>query len=76
MEESICRIAVERDEDKVFLVRVTSDIDGTKEFRHPDLETLLREVSMDLQLSYKEFTEMDSSYVDPEELEDFGDDDY
>lgn len=76
MEESICRIVVERDDDKLFLVRVTSDIDGTKEFRHSDLDSLMREVSVDLQLSYKEFTEMDSNYVDPEEMEDFGEEEY
>ena len=75
VEETICRIEVLR-EDEAFVVRVTSSLDGTKEFRHPNLDTLLRDVSMDLQLSYAEFVEKTEDYVDPEELEDFRDDDY
>ncbi len=76
MEEQICRIEVVKEEE-AFVVRVTSSLDGTKEFRHPNLETLLRDVSMDLQLSYAEFVEReDKEYVDPEDLEEFRDEDY
>lgn len=77
MEESICRIEVLREDDDSFVVRVTSSLDGTKEFRHTNIETLLRDVSMDLQLSYAEFVEKSGEeYVDPEELDDFREDDY
>ncbi|MBW3582836.1 MAG: hypothetical protein KY455_07030 [Euryarchaeota archaeon] len=76
MEEQICRIELIREDDGPFVVRVTSSLDGTKEFRHAQIEQLLRDVSMDLQLSYAEFTEKTSDYVDPEELDDFREDDY
>jgi hypothetical protein len=75
LEESICRIEVVKEEDG-FVVRVSSSLDGTKEFRHTNLETLLRDVSMDLQLTYAEFVEKDEEYVDPEELEEFRDEEY
>jgi hypothetical protein len=76
LEESICRIEVVKEDDG-FVVRVTSALDGTKEFRHSNLDALLREVSMDLQLTYAEFVEKeDEEYVDPEELEEFREEEY
>ena len=75
MEETICRIEVLKDE-AGYVVRVTSSLDGTKEFRHDNIETLLRDVSMDLQLSYADFVDKSETYVDPEELEDFREEEY
>ena len=75
MEEQICRIEVLRDSDE-YVVRVHSSLDGTQEFRHANIETLLRDVSMDLQLAYAEFVEKSEEYVDPEELDDFREEEF
>lgn len=55
IEEQLCRVEIERDGERgEFVARVYSQLDGEKEYRHRDLDTLLRELTVDLEDSFGE----------------------
>ena len=62
VDEPICHIEISKEGNKI-LVRVQTDLGGVREFRDESLETVLRQVSVDLQ------EEFDASATDLFEAE-------
>lgn len=55
LEEALCRVEINSSEDpKEFVAKIYSDLDGVKELRNPNLELLLRELTIDLEFSFGE----------------------
>lgn len=55
MEESLYDIEIHRGTDE-FIGKIFSDADGVKEFRHEHLDQLLRDITIDMQLTLEEFS--------------------
>ena len=55
MEETLYNIEIHKDEEG-FLGRLYSDIDGVKEFKNDQLDQLLRDITIDMQLSLEGFS--------------------
>jgi hypothetical protein len=55
VEEQLCRVEIVKDPRRdEYVANVYSEYDGIKEFRHRDLDHLLRELTVDLEFSYGE----------------------
>lgn len=55
LEEALCRVEINRSEQSSeFVAKIYSDLDGVKELRNPNLELLLRELTIDLEFSFGE----------------------
>ncbi len=52
----MCRVEIKRPDDNggEFVAKIYSDLDGVKELRNPNLELLLRELTIDLEYSFGE----------------------
>ncbi len=56
MEEILYNINIHKDKD-LFLGEVYSDIEGAKEFKNHKIETLLKDIILDMQLSQDTFSD-------------------
>lgn len=57
MEEQLCRIEIDKDAGREeYVARIYSQFDGEREFRHRDLDHLLRELTVELEFSFGEAT--------------------
>lgn len=55
LEEQLCRVEIVKDPRRdEYVAKVYSEYDGIKEFRNRSLDTLLRELTVDLEFSYGE----------------------
>jgi hypothetical protein len=63
MEETLYSIDIHKQKD-AYLGRIYSNVDGVKEFRHPRIETLLKHISMDIQMAVEEFTNRTLSFTE------------
>lgn len=55
LEEPLCRVEIVKNLDKEeYSAKVYSEYEGTKEFRSRNLDTLLRELSIELEFSFGE----------------------
>ena len=55
MEEQLCRVEINKDPRRdEFVAKVFSDYEGVREFRSRNLEHLLRELTVELEVSYGE----------------------
>jgi hypothetical protein len=61
VEETLYDIEIHRGED-VYIGRLFSDAEGTKEFKHEHLDQLLRDITIDLQLALDEFSQRQSDF--------------
>jgi hypothetical protein len=52
MEEALCHIELS-DEGDEYLAKVQTDLGGLREYRHEDLEEVLRQVVIDLQEEFE-----------------------
>jgi hypothetical protein len=55
VEETLYDIEIHRNED-IYVGRLFSDAEGTKEFKHEHLDQLLRDITIDMQLALEEFS--------------------
>ena len=72
MEETLYNIDIHKEKDQ-YLGKVYSTEDGIKEFKNQEIETLLRDITQDLQLTFdifsdraKEFDENKGQVTSPE----------
>ena len=54
MEETLYNIEIHKD-DAGYLGKLSSDVDGVKEFKNDHLDQLLRDMTIDMQLALEEF---------------------
>lgn len=66
MEEQLCRVEIVKDPRRdEYVAKVYSEYEGIKEFRHRNLDTLLRELTVDLEFSYGEAVRSKGSETPP-----------
>ncbi len=59
MEEPLARVEIHRTDNDVYLATIWSETEGLKELRSRNLETLFRELTMDLEFAAGEHTRED-----------------
>jgi hypothetical protein len=65
LEEPLCRVEINRSENgDGYVATIYSDYDGTRELRGRNLETLLRELTIDLEFSFGESTRRGAGMVE------------
>ena len=52
LEEPLCRVEILKATTSEYVATIYSDFEGVKELRNPNLELLLRELTMDLEYNY------------------------
>jgi len=68
MEETLYDIEIYKG-DGIYIGRIFSDIEGVKEFRSEHLDQLLKEITIDIQMSLEEFTSRSDEFTEPLEEE-------
>jgi hypothetical protein len=63
VEETLYDIEIHRGEN-MYIGRLFSDAEGTKEFKHEHLDQLLRDITIDLQLALEEFSHRQAEFSD------------
>ena len=63
MEETLYNIEIHRDE-AGYLGVLYSDVDGIKEFKNDYLDQLLRDITIDMQLAFEEFSNRTADFSD------------
>jgi len=64
-EETLYNIEIHKDE-KGYLGKLFSDVDGAKEFENEYLDQLLRDITIDMQLALDEFSNKSDHFQDTE----------
>ncbi len=67
MEEMLYNIEIHKDE-KRYVGKLFSDVDGEKEFKNEYLDQLLRDITMDMQLALEEFSNRTADSFEPHEV--------
>ena len=67
MEETLYNIEIHKDEGG-YLGKLFSDVDGMKEFKNMYLDDLLRDITMDMQLAFEEFSNRSADFADNQDL--------
>jgi hypothetical protein len=55
MEEVLCNIEIHKETDR-FLGKIYSEVCGVKEFNNERIDSLFRDIILDIQLAYDEFS--------------------
>ena len=63
MEETLYDIEIHRGDD-IYIGKIFSDGDGVKEFESEHLDQLLRDITIDIQLTLEEFTQHRHNFTD------------
>ncbi len=63
VEETLYDIEIHRGDD-MYIGRLFSDAEGTKEFKHEHLDQLLRDITIDMQLALEEFSHRQTDFSD------------
>lgn len=67
MEETLYNIEIHKDEGG-YLGKLFSDVDGMKEFKNMYLDELLRDITMDMQLAFEEFSNRSADFADNQDI--------
>jgi len=67
MEEMLYNIEIHKDQ-KNYVGKLFSDVDGVKEFKNEYLDQLLRDITMDMQLALEEFSNRTADSFEPHEV--------
>jgi len=67
MEEMLYNIEIHKDQ-KNYIGKLFSDVDGVKEFKNEYLDQLLRDITMDMQLALEEFSNRTADSFEPHEV--------
>jgi len=67
MEETLYNIEIHKDESG-YLGKLFSDVDGMKEFKNIYVDELLREITMDMQLAFEEFSNRSADFADNQDI--------
>ncbi|HHH79595.1 MAG: hypothetical protein J7L32_03240 [Thermoplasmata archaeon] len=65
MEETLYSIEIHKDGD-MYLGRIYSDVDGVKEFKNHRIESLLRDITFDIQLALDVFSNRSIEFAEGE----------
>ena len=68
MEETLYNIEIHKDEGGGYLGKLFSDVDGMKEFKNIYVDELLREITMDMQLAFEEFSNRSADFADNQDI--------
>jgi hypothetical protein len=63
MEETLYDIEIHRGDDR-YIGKIFSDVDGVKEFTSEHLDQLLRDITIDIQLTLEEFSQHRTRFPD------------
>ena len=67
MEETLYNIEIHKDEGG-YLGKLFSDVDGMKEFKNIYLDELLRDITIDMQLAFEEFSNRSADFADNQDI--------
>jgi len=67
MEETLYNIEIHKDE-AGYLGKLFSDVDGMKEFKNIYLDELLRDITIDMQLAFEEFSNRSADFADNQDI--------
>ena len=68
MEETLYNIEIHKDEGGGYLGKLFSDVDGMKEFKNIYLDELLRDITIDMQLAFEEFSNRSADFADNQDI--------